>query len=89
MPKLCLLDLDDPIPLAPLGIEKRIDPNIFTTTTTLLLCMQTNCFKKESDVRVLTLSKYEENVSKGSKGDGNAHDENYPFPVRHFGCFLT
>ena len=57
------------------------DKIIFPTPTTLLLSMQAKCFKEESDVRVLTLRKYGKNVTKGSKGDGNAHDENEPFAV--------
>ena len=46
--------------------------------------MHANCFPGESDVRVLTLNKDDKDVTKGSKGDGNAHDENNPFTVHQF-----
>ena len=80
MPKLCLLDLDDPIPLAPFWIEKKGKIQTYSLSHPHYFYARTQIVSKKNQ-KVLTLSKDEDNVTKGSKGDGNAHDENDPFPV--------
>ena len=68
--------------LATLWIEKDKSKHIYHHNNTT--SMHANCFPGKSVVRVLTLSKDDKNVTKGSKGDGNAHYENDPFTVHQF-----
>ena len=87
MPKLCLLDLDDPIPLAPFGIEKKGKIQTYSPPHPHYFYARTHIVSKKNQ-KVLTLSKDEDNVTKGSKGDGNAQGKNDPFPVHQFGFLL-